>query len=589
MHMDAVSDIKQRLAIEDVIGNYVELKRAGRNFKGLSPFQAEKTPSFVVSPEKQIWHDFSSGKGGDMFSFVMLMEGIEFKEALQLLARRAGVDLDQYENAPQANSKQKDRLYELLELAAKFYQVQFSKHKDALEYILKKREFTKETALEFRIGYAPNIKTALASYAKKQGFSDEELSRSGLVSRFGKSTYDMFRGRIVVPLMDKQGRVIGFTARLLHNDANAPKYINTPQTLLYDKSRHVFGLHLAKEAIRKKGYAILVEGNLDVIAAHQAGTRQVVATAGTALTDMQLKILKSFTGDIRLCFDQDNAGQTAAERAIPVASKVGISLSMLTIPSGKDPDDLIRQDLDAWQKIIDQPQYAMDWLIQRYLEVYDTKSAQGVRGFSDAVMGMLALIQDSVEQDHYIGKIAGILGVSNEALRAKLTQANTKKSVKLRSATDVPAKQDLAEDIVQVQERQKLQDHWLALLLFQPALRVFHHKVERDMLLGTNAQQVFQFILDHPDIRDKQEIANYLQDVREYVTILQLQYEELYQGLELVELRDEAARLQARLIQKYVKNEKNRLSIELQHAEAEQATQLLEQVKKLDLLLKQHA
>ena len=211
--MDAVEDIKSRLNIEDVVSEYVQLKRAGRNFKGLSPFGAEKTPSFMVSPEKGIWHDFSSGKGGNMFSFVMEMEGLDFKGALELLARKAGVDLSQYRSGRSAETgKLKERLYDALGQAAKFYQVQFSKKQEALEYIFKKRQFTKEIALEFRIGYSPNNGTALYDYLKKQGFSEDEMQRAGLITKRYRGPGDMFRGRIMIPLQDAQGKVIGFTA-----------------------------------------------------------------------------------------------------------------------------------------------------------------------------------------------------------------------------------------------------------------------------------------------------------------------------------------------------------------------------------------
>src|ERR1039458_6797165 len=254
--MDAIEEVKARLSIEDVISEYVPLKRAGRNWKGLSPFTSEKTPSFVVSPEKQIWKDFSSGKGGSMFDFVMEVEGLDFKGTLNLLARKAGVDLEQYAS-PSSHRKgpDKERLYQLLDASAKFYQVQFSKHQRALEYVFKKRKFTKETALKWRLGYAPNTGNALSDFAKSKGFSEAEIKQAGLNSKaYNGTSHDMFRGRLMIPLQDPQGKVIGFTARLLDGDdtdAQSPKYINTPSSVLYDKSRHIYGLHLAKEAIRK--------------------------------------------------------------------------------------------------------------------------------------------------------------------------------------------------------------------------------------------------------------------------------------------------------------------------------------------------
>ncbi|MFZ2166711.1 MAG: DNA primase, partial [Propionibacteriaceae bacterium] len=318
--MDAKEDIRAKLAIEDVIGEYVQLKRAGRNWKGLSPFTAERSPSFVVSPDKQIWHDFSSGRGGDIFGFVMEMEGLDFRQALELLARRAGVDLEQYKQmgsgrGPSARSK--ERLYSALELAAKFYQAHLTKNQAALEYVLGKRAFTKQTVLTWQLGYSPNNGTALVDFLRSKGYKDAELKLAGLTSQnYRGGLQDMFRGRLQIPLCDATGRVVGFTARLLADDPKAPKYINTPSTPLYDKSRHVYGLHLAKEAIRKQGFVIMAEGNLDVISSHQAGVSQVVATAGTALTEDHLKTLKRLTGDIRLCFDADKAGLAATERAI---------------------------------------------------------------------------------------------------------------------------------------------------------------------------------------------------------------------------------------------------------------------------------
>lgn len=579
--MDAVEDIKTRLNIEDVVSEYVQLKRAGRNFKGLSPFNAEKTPSFIVSPEKQIWHDFSSNKGGNMFSFVMEMEGLDFKGALELLARKAGIDLSQYQTGRSAESgKLKERLYDALEQAAKFYQVQFSRKSEALEYIFKKRQFTKDIALQFRLGYAPNNGTALFDYLKKQNFTDNELQRAGLITKRYRGPGDMFRGRIMIPLQDVQGRVIGFTARLLEDIPDAPKYINTPQTILYDKSRHVYGLHLAKEAIRKNKYAVLVEGNLDVIAAHQAGTRQVVATAGTALTEMHLKGISRFSGDIRLAFDQDKAGQAATERAIPIASKVGVSLSMLAIPAGKDPDELIKQDQQAWVKTLDEPQYGLDWLIERYQQQLDLESATGKRQFSDVLLQVVRGLQDSVEQDHYIQKIATIIGVSPEALRTKLTQESS--GTKILKRRRVEADTESVHDV----ELIKFQDRLLALLLLLPPLRFYLQSITADMLATKPAKQLLAFLNKNPDFTGDPKNAAELREIGDYVKILGLQFEELYQGLELLELRNEAARLQVRVVEQYVKKQKQLLVHKMHDASEPEATELLEQAKALDQLLK---
>jgi DNA primase len=578
--MDAVEEIKNRLNIEDVIGAYVELKRAGRNFKGMSPFGSERTPSFIVSPEKQIWHDFSSGKGGNMFSFVMEMEGLDFKGALELLARKAGVDLEQYRGSrSSSNGALKERLYQVLEVATHFYQVQFSKNQAALAYILRERQFSKETALEWQLGYAPNGGTALIDFLKSKKFTEDEIKRAGLSSQRYRGASDMFRGRIMIPLADPQGRIIGFTARLLEVDDNAPKYINTPQTLLYDKSRHVYGLHLAKEAIRRNSYLVVTEGNLDVITSHQAGVRQVVATAGTALTEQHLKALSRFTGDIRLSFDADKAGVAATERAIPIASKVGVSLSIVTVPSGKDPDELIRQDPKIWEATIQKPQYALDWLIKRYQKLLDITSAQGKKQFSDVILRVVDGLTDPVERDHYVSEIAKLIGVSQEALWSKLngTTVAPRKQPQKRS----PQAYDKA-----TAEAVKAQDRFLSLLLRQPKLRDFLGPLQAGMFATGPARQLAAFLHAHPDFAGSED-AKELQNFAEYAKIIALQYEELYSDLEFIELRYEAARLQARLIDQYVKIQKQKVTEQLHTADESTTEKLLERAKQLDALLKQ--
>jgi len=583
--MDAVEEVKARLNIEDVVGEYVELKRAGRNFKGLSPFSSEKSPSFMVSPEKGIWHDFSSGKGGTMFSFIMEMEGMTFPQALELLARKAGVDLSQFKGSgSRDNSKQKERLYEALELATKFYQVQFSKNKVALEYVLKKRQFTKQTALEWQLGYSPNTGSALCDFLVSKGFKPQEIKQTGLSAQRYRGLGDMFRGRLMVPLHDAQGRIIGFTARLLEDIKDAPKYINTPQTPLYDKSRHVFGLHLAKESIRKSGFAVLVEGNLDVIQSHQAGVKQVVATAGTAMTEYHLKALSKFTGDIRLSFDADKAGIAATERAIPIASKVGVSLSMITIPSGKDPDELIKQDKEAWQRVIGENQYALDWLIDRYKTELDIKSAEGKRKFSDILLPVVRQLQDSVERDHYLQELARTIGVSKEALLQKYestTTAAKKPLKKPRNFTPQPVDKHTADQL-------KMQDRMLALTLMQPALRTYLEPINPEMLLTDDARKLLSFLKEHPDFTGKEpEKVAALKQIADYAKIVAVQYEELYQDLEPVELEGEAARQQARLVENYVKTEKHKISEQLHGTDDTTMRELLVRAKSLDQLLHQ--
>lgn len=583
--MDAVEDIKQRLNIEDVISEYVQLKRAGRNFKGLSPFSDERTPSFMVSPEKQIWHDFSSGKGGNMFSFVMEMEGLDFKGALELLARKAGVDLEQYRNSSSSSrvrAQEKERLYEALELAARFYQAQLKGSQEALEYVLKKRRFSKATALEWRLGYSPNTGDALVKFLRSKGFNEKEIKSAGLSAQRYRGLGDMFRGRIMIPLADPQGRIVGFTARLLIDDPEAPKYINTPQTPLYDKSRHIYGLHLAKEAIRKIKYVVVAEGNLDVISSHEAGVRQVVATAGTALTEPHLKALSRFTGDIRLSFDADKAGVNATERAIPIAAKVGVSLSIITIPSGKDPDELIKQDANLWRQTIEKPQYALDWLMERYQKMLDITSAQGKREFSDVTLAVIRGLTDQVEQDHYLQKVAATIGVSREALQAKLEGKAAAEQPRLKTPKNPPRPPDKT-----TAEHKKTQDHLLSLAVLQPKLRATLEGLMPEMFPQADARTLLQFLRTHPewDGKGAAEAAK-LKQAADYVKILGVIYEELYQTVEPAELVYEAARLRDKLIDQYARNQKQRIAAQLETADEATTNTLLKEVNQLNDLLK---
>lgn len=585
--MDAVEEVKSRLSIEDVIGDYVELKRAGRNFKGISPFVAEKTPSFMVSPEKQIWHDFSSGKGGNMFSFIMEVEGLDFKGALELLARKAGIDIEQYRSkSGTRRGPNKERLYEALELATKFYQAQLKTNKQALEYVFTKRQFTKETALEWRLGYSPSNGTALVNFFKDKGFIDSEIKQAGLSAERYRGVSDMFRGRLMIPLQDPQGLVIGFTARLLTDDKNAPKYINTPQTPLYDKSRHVYGLHHAKEAIRKEQFVVIAEGNLDVISSHQAGVKQVVATAGTALTEAHLKALSRFTEDIRLSFDADRAGINATERAIPIASKVKVNLSIIEIPSGKDPDELIKQDPKLWRQATTEKQYALDWLMARYQSQLDLTTAEGKRQFSDILLPLVRSLSDAVEIDHYMNAIAETIGVSQTALQTKL--AGTAPAVKQaeKRAMKVQPKTTSRSSL----EYSKTQDHFLSLVLVEPQLRDTLSLTASEMFSRDEAKEFLDFLKTQGE-KSAEDIASELQargvqNLIDYDKILVLQFEELYQGLELTELRYEAARLQARLVEQYVKYQKQRITAELATANEQRTQELLMGAKRLDDLLK---
>ena len=419
---DAKEEIKSRLAVEDVVGQYVELKRAGRNLKGHSPWGVDKTPSFMVSPERGIWHDFSANKGGDIFSFVMEVEGISFREAMEKLAAQAGVELAKYNGGDAKVAQRKKRAREALKLAAKYYQVCLKRNRKAWEYVFYNRNMNKGTAQEFLIGYAPGTGKALVGALKKRGFMDEELESAGLLNRFGK---DLFWERMMIPFVDTIGNVIGFTGRIIGE--GEPKYLNTPETLLFNKSRFVFGLAQAKEAIRRSGFVVIVEGNMDVISSHQAGVKEAVATSGTAMTEQHLKALSKLTSDIRLAYDGDAAGVKATERAIMLAGDLGIELSVISDYRGaKDPDELIQKGAELWQQAVLEREPAVDWLLKKYEENVDLSSGVGKRKYSDVALKLISYLNDEVERASYEEKVAKKLGVTREVLRSKKDRLNKK-------------------------------------------------------------------------------------------------------------------------------------------------------------------
>ena len=559
--MDAVEEIKSRLLIEDVVADYIELKKAGRNFKALSPFNSERTPSFMVSPDKQIWHDFSSGKGGNMFSFVMEMEGVDFKGALEILARKAGIDLSLYQKGDGRAKQNKDKAQAALELAAKYYQQTLLKNPEALKYVIKKRGFNRQTLNDFRIGYAPNSNSALLDFLTRRNFDESTLRLAGLVTQRYSGLGDMFRGRIMIPLMDPQGLAIGFTARILNDNPEAPKYINTPQTMLYDKSRHVFGLHLAKDAIRRSGFVVIVEGNLDVISSHQAGYKNVVATAGTALTPHHLKSLQRLTNDIRLSFDQDRAGIAAAERSIAVAQAEHLHLNIITTEKAKDPDELIQKDPLLWQKAINNPKYAMDWLMDRYKNIYDITTAHGKRTFTDVILQTISRLEDSVEQDHYLLEVAKMTEVSEAAMRSKLKT--------VQSGESSNGKRFKKLNIEHVNSDPNLfEDQLLCLLVAYPLTRRSLETQNTKLIFNTPERQlVYEYIEANPQVSLGESIPEELKDVEDYVKILLFKAEELYEDFDanerLIELRD----LIRKLTVKYQKQQKEELTQTIREAE----------------------
>lgn len=532
---DAKEEIRARLPVEDVVGQYIELKRAGRNLKGRSPWGVDKTPSFMVSPDKGIWHDFSANKGGDIFTFIMEVEGISFREALEKLAQQAGVTLEKYNGGDGRTAKRKARAREALEWACKYYQVCMTRNRTAVEYVFYKRNMNRETAKEFRIGYAPNARNALVKFLEKKGYSKEEMEDAGLLNRFGG---DLFRMRMMVPFMDQNSRqVIGFTARVIGD--GEPKYLNTPETLLFNKGRFIFGLAQAKEFIRKNGFVVIVEGNMDVISSHQAGVKEAVATSGTAMTEMHLKALSRLTDDIRLAYDGDEAGVRAAERSVMLAGKLGISLSVISgYGTAKDPDELIQQGAEKWQACVEEREPAVDWLLRKYEGTLDITTGPGKKEYSDVAMKVIGYLSDPVERKHYEQLVARRLEVSVEDLKRK--KIDTEK---------VRLKKVKTEGEIGIGVERKLVDALLAIVAF-----------------GGNAGK--GITLELPE--DEAKLAE-----------LEMVFEEKYEGYSEVALEREARELWVRYLEQEKQEKIAKLTAELSGAEEERKREILREITKL--------
>ncbi|GHU08128.1 DNA primase [Alphaproteobacteria bacterium] len=501
---DAKEEVRSRLAIEDVIGEYVQLKRAGRLWRGLSPFTSEKTPSFFVTPDRNIWHDFSANRGGDIFAFVMEVEGLDFRGALELLARKASVDLSQYSTAGSRDVMSKKKRYlEANTAARKYFMQQMVQSKPAQEYIFKKRALTKDTVMEWGIGYAPFNGGAVA-FLRTRGYNDAEIRGAGLMGGRGG---DMFRDRMTVPLCDNQGQVVGFTGRII--GPGEPKYINTPATLLYDKGRQVFGFHLAKSAIRTEDCAVLTEGNLDVISSHQTGVKNVVACAGTALTVFHLKALSRLTSNIALCFDGDKAGVAATERAIILAQELELNLSVITLPDDvKDPDELIQQGADKWRAATKVHKPAVQWVIDHYASTVDLQNAEGKKKLTTESLKIITKLRDPVEVEHYLNVLAGLTDTTLAGLKQKMYSTN-ESTEKKRMLKPVKTEKNTA---IRRHNEQVLTERILAIAQGKKSLRSILHNLPNEYLTEPLAK-VKYFLLDENSIEIDSDLADKLAEL----------------------------------------------------------------------------
>jgi len=414
-----IEEIKSRLNIVDVVGGYIKLEKAGVNFKARCPFHNEKTPSFIVSGSRQTYHCFGCNRGGDIISFVEEIEGIDFTGALKILADRAGIELKHERIVSKETKDEREALYGAMELATKFYQAVLPKFPDAVAY-LTKRGLTEETIKKFRVGFAPDEWRPLSDLLAKKGVTEKASETAGLIVRSPKGFYDRFRGRIMFPIMDSSGRVVAFSGRILKEGegktlgptANA-KYVNSPETEIFHKSRALFGFSEAKTAIRQEDFAVLVEGQMDLILSHQAGVQNTVASSGTALTSPHIALIKRFTKNLVLAFDADSAGLAAARRAVGLALSEDMTVRIAKLKRGIDPADLVLESPEAWRSAVKGSKPVIDFYLELLPELYANKDELRQK-VSEIVVPFIAEQKSVIDQGHYVGQVAKLLHIKEE-------------------------------------------------------------------------------------------------------------------------------------------------------------------------------
>ena len=471
--MGDADEVKSRLNIVDIIGEHVTLKKAGRNFKGLCPFHNEKTPSFMVSPDRQVFHCFGCGKGGSIIDFIMEYEHIEFPEALEELAERAGVTLTTHKtDSPER--KLKEQIYEVNALASEFYQYILTKHalgEKALLY-LRNRGITDKSIKTFSLGYSPNSWEALYLFLKKKKYPDALIEQAGLGLHGNRGLYDRFRGRVMFTLRDQRGNVVGFSGRVLDPTVKEAKYINTAETPVYSKSNVLYALDVTHEAITKMNEAVVMEGEIDVISSFQAGISNVVAIKGSALTEGHVHLLRRYTERIIFSLDSDLAGDAAARRGIDIAEKAGLDMKVAVMPVGKDPDEAAREDPIAFKKALKKAVPIYDYFISSATKRFDITSAFGKKKASDELLPILSRIENSIVQGHYIKKVAEALDVSEETIIDGMKHARTPFGDE-RLFSDTTKKESFA-----VSGQERLEVYCLGLLLQGDTKKLFPSFIE---------------------------------------------------------------------------------------------------------------
>lgn len=525
--MTVIDDVKEKLDIVQVVSSYINLQKAGRNFRALCPFHTEKQPSFYVFPERQSWHCFGTcSTGGDIFSFVMKKENVDFAGALRLLAEKAGVPLVPKSVKQEAEGRERERLFQLNEAVAQYYHHLLLTAPSAAvaRAYVGKRGLTAETVKTFQLGYSPEGWEVLKQYLKDRGYQEKELLEAGLlVARDTGGSYDRFRNRLMFPIRDFQGRVTGFGARSL--DDSLPKYINSPQTAVFDKSSTLYGIDRAKSAIREKDLAVIVEGYMDVIMAHQYGETNVVASMGIALTDRQISVLKKLTRNLALALDADRAGEEATLRVaaaegtmatdvtpvptwsgmVRYESVLGADVRVVVLPPGRDPDEVISEDRRKWQALVAGAPPILDYAIETVAARTDLTKAREKSAAAHRLLSLINDVKDPVRQSHYVQKLARVLQTDERALWGALRRIQPAGRGQLnRVSTAAEAGIPLHDPI---------EEYCLALLIRYPDLRPFAGELLPEYFESSEGRELFLRWKDSSDTAGMREcLDDYLQE-----------------------------------------------------------------------------
>jgi DNA primase len=500
--MSVITDVKQKLDIVELVSEYVTLQKAGRNFKALCPFHSEKHASFFVFPEQQSWHCFGAcGTGGDIFSFIMKKEGVNFGQALRLLAERGGITLSPREVSSKLEDEKKEKLLQINEAATEYYHhlLLNTKVGEGARNYLARRKVAPEIINEFRLGFSPDAWETLKNYLLDKAYTEKELAEVGLIIEKEEGvSYDRFRNRLMFPICDIQGRVTGFGARVL--DDSLPKYINSPQTAVYDKSSILYGVDKAKSAIRKTNLAIIVEGYMDVLTAHQHNWQNVVGSMGTSLTEKQVGGIKRLTNNITLALDADLAGEEATLRGEAILAHSDAEANVILLPPGKDPDEVIKGDPALWEKLVGQAIPILDFAFRSVISKVDVNKARDKSLAVQKLLPSIYKIKDPQQKFHYVEKLARALKIKTADLEVALQKLKTAKK-RLQSSEETEQSR-LARQLLS----SPIEERCLALLLQYPELRPSAQELSPEHFEYTENREVFikwQHSSDLSDLENK--------------------------------------------------------------------------------------